>query len=42
MGPRCPECYAGKHGNCTGWVLDDHDNEAECTCICRSTTNPGE
>lgn len=31
---RCPECYQGKHENCTGWVLDDYDNEEPCGCGC--------
>lgn len=34
MGIRCPECVAGKHDNCTGWVLDDFDNEDPCGCTC--------
>lgn len=30
--PRCPECISGKHGNCTGWTLDEDDNEIDCEC----------
>jgi hypothetical protein len=29
----CPECEQGKHGNCTGWALDEHDNEVACQCL---------
>lgn len=28
----CPECEQGKHGNCTGWALDETDREVECMC----------
>ena len=30
----CPECAQGKHPNCTGYVLDDNDNETPCQCPC--------
>jgi hypothetical protein len=26
----CPECRDGKPWNCTGWTLDDNDNEVPC------------
>jgi hypothetical protein len=29
----CPECAQGKPWNCTGWVLDDDDNEAPCATV---------
>jgi hypothetical protein len=29
----CPECHAGKHGNCTGWAIDsDTDELTPCGC----------
>jgi hypothetical protein len=29
----CPECKAGKHGNCDGMAWDfKRDQEAECFC----------
>ena len=28
----CPECRDGKHGNCTGWSIDDHDDIVDCRC----------
>lgn len=29
----CPECRAGKHGNCTGWAIDpDNDDMVPCEC----------
>lgn len=28
----CPECDNGKHGNCTEWAYDEHDNLVECRC----------
>jgi hypothetical protein len=33
---RCPECYQGKHANCTMWVLDEYDQEETCGCTCQS------
>ena len=36
--PLCPECEAGKHDNCTGWILNEHDYEEPCGCsTCRNT-----
>jgi hypothetical protein len=32
----CPECAAGKHVNCTGWALDEEDNEVACGCDCQA------
>lgn len=32
----CPECWAGKHGNCDGVALDQEtDRETECRCDAR-------
>lgn len=31
----CAECRDGKHGNCTGWALDDADRFVDCECRCR-------
>jgi len=31
--PVCPECRAGKHGNCDGTALDTKTDEIT-TCIC--------
>lgn len=28
----CPECKQGKHGNCTGRILDETDDWAPCAC----------
>lgn len=29
----CPECRDGKHGNCTGWALDEQADEfGACAC----------
>lgn len=29
----CPECRQGKHGNCTGWSIDeDTDEIVDCPC----------
>jgi hypothetical protein len=28
----CPECRAGKHGNCVGWAIDSRDQEVACPC----------
>jgi hypothetical protein len=29
----CPECRAGKHGNCPGWALDEVNDELiDCPC----------
>jgi hypothetical protein len=28
----CPECVAGKHPNCPGYVLDGADQETDCPC----------
>ena len=31
--PDCPECHAGKHGNCNGVTWDnDADDFAPCPC----------
>lgn len=30
----CPECRVAKHGNCTGWALNDRDQEVDCPCDC--------
>lgn len=32
---RCAECRDGKHGNCTGWALDDGDRLVDCECGCQ-------
>jgi len=34
-GGRCPECRAGKHGNCTGWALGPDDEMVACPCECQ-------
>jgi hypothetical protein len=34
MEGRCPECEAGKHPNCTGWALNELDEEVSCACGC--------
>ena len=36
MGTRCPECYQGKHDNCTGWAFDARDEEVRCGCTCQT------
>lgn len=28
----CPECEQGKHGNCDGTALDEHDEIVGCQC----------
>lgn len=30
--PLCPECVSGKHPNCVGQALDDHDVLVPCAC----------
>jgi hypothetical protein len=37
----CPECRAGKHGNCdgTGWDIDA-DERVPCPCLDESHTAP--
>ena len=36
MANRCPECAAGKCGNCTGWAFDELDREVPCGCPCQA------
>lgn len=38
--PVCPECQQGKHGNCTGWAIDDYDRIIFCGCDCRADPHP--
>lgn len=31
----CPECKAGKHGNCDGTAMDINDDLVPCACASR-------
>ncbi|HEY5785846.1 MAG TPA: hypothetical protein VIT65_13815 [Microlunatus sp.] len=42
MGRSCPECEAGKHDNCTGWALNDIDEETPCGCYCQASSSDEE
>lgn len=33
---QCPECRDGKPWNCTGWAIDDDDNEVTCDTVERA------